>query len=172
MTGHATRLCIVFSALASLPCPLIAQTTEPATQRDAVFTFVSTTRAEDRPLAEAVMKMDEAFRLAKLQADRTALERILSDDYIGINQTGNTRDKKQILELFEWFRIESLVTNSAHITFSGNNAIVMGEQTENSATGNDRMLFTRVYVSTRPGEWQLLSSTQFRNPRAASVAAR
>jgi hypothetical protein len=149
-----------------------AQTPSQPRERDVQWVFVSTPRPEDRALAEQVMQLDEDFRRAKLAADRSALDRILSEDYIGVNQSGNTRDKKQLLELFEWFRIDSLVTNRANIRFSGDNAIVTGEQTENSATGNDKMLFTRVYTRRASGDWHLLSSTQFRDPRAPGIAGR
>jgi hypothetical protein len=172
MTRHVIPQCVVIFGLACLSSPIAAQAPPSPPQRDAEFMLVSTSRPEDRAAAEDVMRADETFRVAKLTADRPALERILHNDYIGVNQTGNTRDKKQLLELFEWFRIESLVTNRAHVRFSGDNAVVMGEQTENSATGNDRMLFTRVYVKTMPGEWHLLSSTQFRDPRAPTAASR
>jgi hypothetical protein len=143
----------------------------PPPSQGVEFIFVSTPRGQDRGMVEQVMQTDEDFRRAKLAADRGALARLVSDDYIGINQTGNTRDKQQLLDLFEWFRIDSLVTNRANVRFSGETAIVTGEQTENSATGNDRMLFTRVYTR-KSGQWQLLSSTQFRDPRAPETAAR
>ena len=138
MTCHGVPLYVAVFGLALLPSAVVAQATQSPSQRDADFIFVSTAQPEDRAAAEAVMKVDEAFRLAKLRGDPSASQGILHDDYIGVNQTGNTRDKKQILELFEWFRIESLVTNRAHVRFSGDNAVVTGEQSENSATGNDQ----------------------------------
>lgn len=162
--------CLLVVSAVSFASMVAAQA--PTSQPDAEFLLVSTARPEYRALAEEVMQADEAFRRAKLASDVAALDRILSDDYIGINQTGNVRDKKQLMDLFGWFRIDTLVTNRASVRFSGANAIVTGEQTEDSATGNDRMLFTRVYVRDDAGRWRLLSSTQFRFPRGALSASR
>lgn len=111
-----------------------------------------------------VASLDERFRLAKLANDVNALAEILSDDYFGTNQNGNSRDKAQLIALFRTFPIRSLDTTRATIRSTGTNVIITGEQTEVNATGTDRMLFTRVYVLDAAKQWTLLSSTQFRVP--------
>jgi hypothetical protein len=63
-----------------------------------------------------------------------------------------------------------LTITSANVRFSGNAAVLSGEQTEGNA-GTDVMLFTRVYVEGPEG-WRLLSSTQFRSPRARAPIER
>lgn len=90
---------------------------------------------------------------------------IMADEFYETNQNGNGRDKNEILQLWANFRIKSLTTDSAQVRADGDTAAVTGRQTEVNATGIDRTLFTRVYVK-RGGEWRLLSSMQFRDPKA------
>ena len=111
-----------------------------------------------------VATLDEEFRLAKLGHDTQTLAGILSDDFFGTNQNGNSRNKAEFLTLFEQFPITSLTTNTATIRSAGNIVIMAGTQTEVNMTGTDRMLFTRVYRNEGANEWKLLSSTQFRVP--------
>ena len=111
-----------------------------------------------------VAVMDEQFRVAKLANDTQTLARILSDDYFGTNQNGNSRNKAEFLELFQHFPISSLRTTQATIRSAGDVVILAGTQTEVNMTGTDRMLFTRVYRNEGSNEWKLLSSTQFRVP--------
>lgn len=111
-----------------------------------------------------VATLDEECRVAKLAHDTQALARILSDDYFGTNQNGNSRNKAEFLELFQHFPISSLRTTQATIRSAGDVVILAGTQIEVNMTGTDRMLFTRVYHNEGSNEWKLLSSTQFRVP--------
>jgi len=123
--------------------------------------------AASRSSGDDVMKIDEAYRLAKLHQDTLALDGILADDFNETNQNGNSRNKAQTLELWKSFSITSLTTDTFQVRVTGDTAMVTGTQTEN---GFERMLFTRVYVK-RPTGWQLLASMQFRNPNPASSAS-
>jgi beta-lactamase regulating signal transducer with metallopeptidase domain len=116
--------------------------------------------AASRNVEDEVMKVDEANRLAKLNRDLAAMDRILADGFNETNQNGNSRDKLQTINLWKTFAISSLTTDSYKVEVAGNTAKVTGTQTED---GTERMLFTRVYVKGAAG-WQLLSSMQFRNP--------
>jgi hypothetical protein len=139
------------------------RTTDGTRQTAPVF---SPDTGEDAQLARQIVAVEEAYRVAKLNHDVHALDRLLSADFYGTNQNGNSRNKREALELFTSFPIDSLVVDRASIRFSGTTATVTGEQTEVNGTGTDRMLFTRVYVPDGAGSWLLLSNTQFRNPRA------
>jgi hypothetical protein len=121
--------------------------------------------AADQPNAmeDQVMKADEAYRLAKLRRDTAGLDRILAAGFYETNQNGNSRDKAQTIDLWRTFTIASLSTDTFQVHVTGETAMVFGAQTEN---GSEHMLFTRIYVNT-PAGWQLLSSTQFRNPKLA-----
>ena len=115
--------------------------------------------------ASDVMKSDEVYRLAKLNRDSRALDRILADEFNETNQNGNSRDKAQTLELWKTFTISSLTTDTHEVRVAGDTAMVLGTQTEDQT---EHMLFTRVYVNG-PAGWQLLSSMQFRDPRLNST---
>jgi hypothetical protein len=121
----------------------------------------------DLAVAQQIVEIEEAYRIAKLANDVPALDRILSPDFVGTNQNGNSRNKREALELFASFPIQSLVVERAVLRFTGATVVVTGEQTEVNGTGTDRMLFTRVYMRSGAG-WQLLSNTQFRNPRTSN----
>jgi hypothetical protein len=106
-----------------------------------------------------VLKVEDAFRLAKLQNDIEALRQILADEYTGVNQYGARRDKTEAVELFRTFKLSSLTRAEADVRLAGGVAIVTGTQTEVNPAGKEKLVFTRVYVR-RGVRWQLLSSTQ------------
>jgi ketosteroid isomerase-like protein len=111
------------------------------------------------PEAE-VLKAEEEFRLAKLNADVTALQQILADDYYGTNQYGASRDKAALMDLFrQGFRLSSLKQPKPEARIAGDLAIVTGSMTEVNPGGEEKLRFVRVYVK-RAGRWQLLSSAQ------------
>lgn len=136
----------------------------------AAFLSVSQTYGQNslesqKGTAEAqVLRVEEEFRLAKLKNDTQTLTRILADGFSETNQNGNTRDKAQMIGLFESFPVRSLTTDNSRVRIMGSTAVVTGSQTEVNSTGTDRMLFTRVYIEGQGG-WRLLASTQFRDPK-------
>ena len=112
-----------------------------------------------------VLARDEQWRQAKLANDLSLMAQVVSEDFFETNQNGNSRNKAQMLDLWSTFKITSLTTDRATIRLSSDTATITGQQTEVNATGTDRMLFTRVYVKSKDASWQLLSSTQFRDPQ-------
>ncbi len=116
--------------------------------------------AASRGPEDVVMQIDETYRLAKLNRDLSAMDRILASSFSETNQNGNTRDKAETIQLWKGFAIPSLTTDTHKVQVDGDTAMVTGTQTE----GGERMLFTRVYIKGASG-WQVLSSMQFRNPR-------
>jgi Domain of unknown function (DUF4440) len=132
-----------------------------------------TTSASTRvsfPEHSRLLAVDEEWRRAKLANDVEAMQRVLSDGFFETNQNGNSRDKVEALRLWSTFKIASLTPLRESIRVNGNMAIVSGEETEVNATGTDRLMFTRIYARTAGTTWQLLSSTQFRNPKLPTTA--
>ena len=116
------------------------------------------TAAGDR---EQVLKTEEEFRQAKLKNDTRALERLVADEYYGVNQWGAKRDKAQLIELFRSFQTEALVPTDVTVRIAGDHAIVDGTMTESSGGGmRFTYLFLRVFIH-RDDDWKLLSSVQF-----------
>jgi len=98
------------------------------------------------------------------------MQRVLSDGFFETNQNGNSRDKVEALRLWSTFKIAALTPLHESIRVNGNMATVSGEETEVNATGTERALFTRIYARTGGTDWQLVSSTQFRNPKLPTTA--
>jgi hypothetical protein len=107
------------------------------------------------------MKVEEVYRVAKLNGDINTLNLILAEGFNETNQNGNSRSKRETIELWKTFRISSLTTDTHEVRMNESTGMVIGTQTEN---GKERMLFTRVYVKNSNG-WQLFASMQFRNPK-------
>ena len=115
---------------------------------------------------------EELYRRAKLANDIPAMNIVLNEQFVETNQNGNSRDKSQTLDLWRTFPISSLTTDTAQVRFAGSSiAVVDGTQTEQNGTGTDRMIFTRVWI-LNGGSWELLSSTQYRDPRAGGSTRR
>lgn len=112
---------------------------------------------------DLILKAEEQFRVAKLKNDTATLGSIVAEDYYGVNQYGAKRDKKQLLELFSNFPIQSLTTDSVDVRITGDTAVVTGTQTEVNGMGTEHMVYMRVYVRSA-GAWKLLANMQFINP--------
>lgn len=107
-----------------------------------------------------VLRVEEAFRKAKLSNDVKALSLILADGYNGVNQWGGRRGKSSLIELFSEFKIDLLAIQESAVRIAGDTAIVDGVMTETGPGGDFKnMIFSRVYVK-RDGRWQLWSSIQ------------
>ena len=131
---------------------------------------ISPSRAQatsDAVVGQAVINVDEQFRLAKLHNDTATLDRILAKDFYEMNQNGNGRNKAEFIELFKSFSISSLTTDSFQVRIAGDTVSVTGTQNENRV---EPMLFLRVYVKGANG-WQLFSSLQARNPKVVSISS-
>ena len=125
------------------------------------FTWNGLTGTYNKNGTEQVLKTEEEFRQAKLKNDTRALERLVADEYYGVNQWGAKRDKAQLIELFSSFQTEVLVPTDVTVRLAGDHAIVDGTMTESSGGGSRfTYLFLRVFVR-RGDAWKLLSSVQF-----------
>jgi hypothetical protein len=122
----------------------------------AAATMLSTASGQ-ADVKDEVLKTEAAFNAAKLNNDIAALDRILADEYIGVNQWGGgNRNKQETLELFKSFQTSSLVPRGLSVRVSGDTAVVHGSMTE---SGTWTYSFLRTYVK-RQGRWQLLSMAQ------------
>lgn len=101
-----------------------------------------------------VLAVEAAFNQAKLKNDVVTLKRIVADDYVGINQWGAIRDKKDLLELFSNFTTTSLESSNVRVRIEGDHATVIGVLHESNAW---KFLFLRTYVK-RQGQWLLVNS--------------
>jgi hypothetical protein len=112
-----------------------------------------------------VKQAEEALVAARKAKDAAAFDRLVANEYAGLNQYGGQRDRAG-------FRMSATGPNPVavfnldrtDIEVNGNLAIVRGAQTEQWAgAALEHHLFTRIWVK-RDGRWQLLSNTQFIDP--------
>ncbi|MBI1760637.1 MAG: nuclear transport factor 2 family protein [Acidobacteria bacterium] len=112
-----------------------------------------------------VRQAEEALVAARKAKDGAAFDRLVADDYCGLNQNGMQRDKAGFrasatsptpVAVFNLDRMD--------IEIIGDLAIVRGAQTEQwEGNALEHHLFTRLWVK-RDGRWQLQSNTQFLDP--------
>jgi hypothetical protein len=110
-----------------------------------------------------VLNVEEEFRVAKLKNDTAAMNRILAENFYDTNQNGNSRNKRETIELWTNFQVESLVIEKTEVRLTTHTAVVTGQQTAKNPSGVDHMLFMRVYERGQEG-WQLVAAMQYRDP--------
>lgn len=112
---------------------------------------------------QAVTQLEKDWTQAWLKKDATILERILADDWVGIDYTGKTMTKGESIN-----ELKSGASSTLSFEFGpmkvrvyGDTAIVNGSDTERSTTrGKDstgHYVWTDVFVR-RNGRWQVVSS--------------
>ena len=124
----------------------------------------------DLQRAEAVLTVDGAFRRGVADRDVAAVDRILSERFAGVEQSGTMADKQTMLGRLPALEIDRLEVRRLTVRFTDNVATVTGEETAVKSTTRQELLFTACYVLSA-GEWRLLSNTQFRDPRQYRLAA-
>lgn len=112
-----------------------------------------------------VQKAEEALVAARKAKDGAAFDRLVADDYAGLNQRGDQRAKAGFRQIATGSNPVAVFNlDRLDIELSGDLAIVRGAQTEQWQGGPlEHHLFTRIWIK-RDGRWQLLSNTQFVDP--------
>ena len=107
-----------------------------------------------------ILQIEEQFRKAKIERDVKFVDKILSENYIGSNQNGNTKNKAQTKELWTTFQIHSLTLDSIKVDVKDSLAYVKGQQTEDGQI----VEFSHVF-SKQKGSWLLSNSIQINSPK-------
>ena len=116
--------------------------------------------SDDMRRAEQVLTVDRDYLRAQELADVSSADRILATAFIGLDEDGRPANKADILSRLRAKPSDRSDISRATVRFSDNIAVISGEQ--NSMAVGRSLLFARVYLETRPGSWQLVSSTRFR----------
>jgi ketosteroid isomerase-like protein len=120
-------------------------------------------QSDKNAIEQTLVQMEHDWSQADTQKDAAALDRILAEDWIGIDFEGTVLTKSQALQ---GIRSDSTVLESTElgdikVRIYGNTAIVTGTDTEKSEYhGKDssgKYLWTDVFV-LRDGRWQAVSS--------------
>ena len=108
-----------------------------------------------------VEQMEQAWRTAELSGNVDAMSKLLSDDFVGINMSGQVVTKMQLLERMSGRRtvLTRLDLDDVHVKLLGQTAIVTSraevEGTNEGAPVHGNYRYTRVYTRTASGAWQI-----------------
>ncbi len=110
-----------------------------------------------------VEKLEETWRMAQLDGDVVAMDKLLSDDYVGITMNGQVVTKMQQLDRIRnrntvLTRIE---LDDVKVKLIGQTAIVTSraevDGTSDGATMHGTYRYTRVYSRQPSGTWRITS---------------
>jgi ketosteroid isomerase-like protein len=108
-----------------------------------------------------VEQLEQAWRTAELNGDVDAMGKLLSDDFVGINMSGQVVTKTQLLERMSGRRtvLTRIDLDDVHVKLLGQTAIVTSraevEGTNEGVAMHGKFRYTRVYMRTASGAWQI-----------------
>ena len=108
-------------------------------------------------------QLEEAWRNAVLQANTSAMDSLLADDYMAITPSGTLQTKEQALALMRSGQVHfsALELSDRRVRFYGTTALVTSRAEVTATTpGGDlsgSFLYTRVYVRDEQGAWKVVS---------------
>jgi ketosteroid isomerase-like protein len=117
-----------------------------------------------------VEALEEQWRQAQLAGDVAAMDKLLSDDYIGITMTGQVNTKSQQLDRMRMKKIAitKLELGDRQVKLVGSIAIVTSraevEGTNEGAPVKGTYRYTRVYQRLPSGGWKITSFEATRVP--------
>ena len=120
-------------------------------------------KSDKNSVEQTLIQMEQDWSQADVKKDAAALDRILADDWIGIDFEGTILNKAQALTGIrsDSGSLESTVLRDMKVRVYGNTAVVTGTDTEKGVYhGKDssgKYLWTDVFVH-RNGRWQAVSS--------------
>jgi len=119
---------------------------------------------------QQVEALEEQWRQAQLAGDVATMDKLLSDDYIGISMTGQVNTKAQQLERMRMHKIAltRLDLGDRQVKLIGSIAIVTSraevEGTNEGAPVKGTYRYTRVYQRLPSGVWKITSFEATRVP--------
>src|ERR1700733_1519518 len=119
---------------------------------------------------QQVEALEEQWRQAQLGGDVPAMDKLLSDDYIGISMTGQVNTKEQQLDRMRLHKIAltKLDLGERQVKLIGSIAIVTSraevEGTNEGAPVKGTFRYTRVYQRLPSGVWKITSFEATRVP--------
>jgi ketosteroid isomerase-like protein len=114
--------------------------------------------------------LEEQWRVAQLSGDVAAMDRMLSDDYIGISMSGQVSTKAQQLDRMRTRKvvIHKVDLSDMKVKLIGSIAIVTSraevEGVNESGPVKGTFRYTRVYQRLPSGEWKITSFEATRIP--------
>lgn len=134
--------------------------------------FAARDRSRKHDEKKQVEALEEQWRVARLNGDVAAMDRLLSEDYIGISMTGQVSTKPQQLERARNRKIVLTRFDLAdvHVKVIGAIAIVTSraevEGTNEGMSLKGTYRYTRVYQRLPNGIWKITSFEATRVPKS------
>ena len=128
-------------------------------------------RHKSHDLKQQVEELEEQWRTAQLNDDVAAMDKLLSDDYIGISLNGEVNTKSQQLDRLRSRRVvlTRLDLSEMKVKLIGSIAIVtsraMVEGNSDGASVKGLYRYTRVYQHLPVGVWKITSFEATRIPQ-------
>ena len=127
---------------------------------------------QKRDFKQQVEELEDEWRVAQLTGDAATMDRLLSDDYIGISLNGQVNTKAQQLERTSSrrFSLTRLELSDMKVKLIGSIAIVTSraevEGTSDSQSVKGIYRYTRVYQHLPNGAWKITSFEATRIPQS------
>jgi ketosteroid isomerase-like protein len=126
----------------------------------------------------AVEALEEQWRKAQLAGDVATMDRMLSDDFIGISMSGQVNTKAQQLERIRSRKlvVTKIELSDMKVKLVGSVAIVTSqadvEGTSEGASVRGKYRYTRIYQRLPSGEWKITSfeATRIQPPKAEKTS--
>jgi ketosteroid isomerase-like protein len=122
-------------------------------------------------IKQQVEQLEQQWRTAQLTGDVAAMDKLLSEDYIGISLNGQVNTKAQQLERLSTRRvtITKLDLSEMKVKLIGSIAIVTSraevEGTSDNVSVKGHYRYTRVYQHLPTGVWKITSFEATRLPQ-------
>ena len=127
-------------------------------------------REKKHAAKQQVEALEEQWRQAQLAGDVATMDKLLSDDYIGISMTGQVNTKAQQLDRMRLHKVAlvKLDLGDRQVKLIGSIAIVTSraevEGTNDGAVIKGTYRYTRVYQRLPSGVWKITSFEATRVP--------
>ncbi len=154
-------MALVISVCVSLLAPAVTAAAQP--------------HHKSKDVKQQIEELEQQWRTAQLASDVAAMDKLLSEDYIGISMNGQVNTKAQQLERISTRRVaitrldlsEMKVKLIGSIAIVTSRAQVEGTSDNVSVKGNYR--YTRVYQHLPTGVWKITSFEATRLPPSQAV---
>jgi ketosteroid isomerase-like protein len=144
----------------------------------AVLLSATTLLGDGDDAAKQILELEKQWSVANVQKDIATLDRIMADDYIGIESVGMVANKAQEIADIRTggVVVEAEQPTQMKVRLYGNTAVVTGHLSirdrRDGKPGRHEVVFTDVWIR-RGGQWQVVNyqATPLREVAVGSASA-
>jgi ketosteroid isomerase-like protein len=108
---------------------------------------------------DEVRKAEAAMAAARVAKDVAAMDRLTASDFLWVRAGGAVTDKKALLEEMREGTLDAYESvGEDRVRVYGNTAVVIAARILHESKGDVRIAVTNVWVKSRDGAWQRVSS--------------